>query len=77
MVDVLTTSNPGSGGSDKTHYDRENQYLNETTVKSSVNKLGKKALEVIVAACCAGREFNTLAGIRVARGLYPRNAANK
>ena len=43
MVDVLTTPNPGSGGSDKAHYYTEGQYLNETAVESSVNKLGEES----------------------------------
>jgi hypothetical protein len=38
---------------------------------------GKKALEVIAAACCGGRDCNTLEGIIVARGLYPKNAAKR
>jgi hypothetical protein len=38
---------------------------------------GKKALEVIAAACCGSRDCNTLEGIIVARGLYPKNAAKR
>ena len=38
---------------------------------------GKNSLEVMVAACCAGKELSTLAGMSVASGLYPRKAAKR
>jgi hypothetical protein len=43
VVDVLSATNPGCGGSDKTHYNREDQYLYKTTVKSGVDKLRKES----------------------------------
>ena len=43
VINVLAPSNPGGGGSDKTHYDTEDQYLNQATVESGINELREES----------------------------------
>jgi hypothetical protein len=43
VINILAASNPGSGSSDKTHYDTEYKYLNQTTMEGGINELREES----------------------------------